>query len=262
VAPFWAWFESISDMEQATVVAPVLNKLRAFTGRKGVRAVIGQVEGFDLRTVFTERKVLLVSLASGDGGADTGPLLGSLLMGRLWATVQSRSQLQPAKRHQVFIYLDEFADVLRLPGDLGDALVKARGLGVGFCLAHQHLGQLTPAVRAAVSANARSRIVFQCGHDDAQTLAKLLGGGLTGTDLQQLALYETYQALSLHGRAMSPVSAATLPLGAPIGSFEQVLSASRNKYGVAREETDRALIERRTVRTTSSPVGSRRRRTS
>jgi hypothetical protein len=262
VAPFWHWFESISEMEQATVIAPVLNKLRAFTGRKGVRAVIGQVEGFDLKSVFTERKIVLVSLATGEGGAETGQLLGSLLMGRLWAIIQSRSQIPAERRHPVFVYLDEFADVLRLPGDLGDALARTRGLGVGFCLAHQHLGQLSPSVRAAVSANARSRVVFQCGYDDSQALAKLLGGGLTGTDLQQLALYETYQALSLGGRAMTPASAVTLPLPSQLGTLDRVKAASRKRYGVPREETDRALIERRTITAPAVPVGSRRRRTS
>jgi hypothetical protein len=262
VAPFWHWFESISEMEQASVIAPVLNKIRAFTGRKGVRAVIGQVEGFDLKTIFTERKILLVSLATGDAGADTGQLLGSLLMGKLWAIIQSRSQIPAERRHPVFLYLDEFADVLRLPGDLGDALAKTRGLGVGFCLAHQHLGQLTPSVRAAVAANARSRVVFQCGYDDAGPLAKLLGGGLTGTDLQQLALYETYQSLALNGRIMSPASAVTLPLVESRGVLGAVQQASREKYGVSRRDTDRALIERRTVSVPQSEVGSRRRRSS
>ncbi len=259
VAPFWHWFESISEMEQASVVAPVLNKIRAFTGRKGVRAVIGQVDGFDVKSVFTERKILLVSLATGDAGADTGQLLGSLLMGCLWATIQSRSQIPAERRHPVFVYLDEFADVLRLPGDLGDALAKTRGLGVGFCLAHQHLGQLSPSVRAAVSANARSWIVFQCGYDDAGPLAKLLGGGLTGGDLQQLALYETYQSLSLNGRIMSPASAVTLPMMRGLGVMEKVQGASRERYGVPRRKTDEALIERRTVAAATGPVGSRRR---
>jgi hypothetical protein len=31
VAPFWAWFEALGEAERATVVAPVLSRLRAFT---------------------------------------------------------------------------------------------------------------------------------------------------------------------------------------------------------------------------------------
>jgi len=81
VAPFWSWFEALSEAERSTVIAPVLNKLRGFTNRKAVRAVIGQAEGFDLKSVFTERKIVLVNLATGDAGSETGQLLGALLSG-------------------------------------------------------------------------------------------------------------------------------------------------------------------------------------
>ena len=262
VAPFWQWFESLSDAERSTVIAPVLNKLRSFTNRKAVRAVIGQAKGFDLKTVFTERKVVLINLATGDAGSETGQLLGSLILGALWATVQSRSQVAPERRHPVLLYVDEFADLLRLPQDLGDSLAKARGLGVGMVLAHQHLGQLSPTVKAAVAANARSRIVFQCGYDDAGALAKLLGGGLTSSDIQHLARFETYQALCHDGRTLSPASAITLPLGMPLGTLQQVRTFSQQNFGVPRAVTDQELITRRTVQAPASEVGTRRRRPS
>ncbi|MBL0204905.1 MAG: TraM recognition domain-containing protein [Candidatus Microthrix sp.] len=80
--------------------------------------------------------------------------------------------MRSGKRSPVFVYLDEFQDVLRLPLALGEALVQARGLGVGLVLAHQHLGQLSPAVRAAVLANAGDRVVFGLDHDDAVVMSK------------------------------------------------------------------------------------------
>jgi hypothetical protein len=259
VAPFWGWFESLGEQERAAVIAPVLNKVRGLTNRTVMRSVIGQAEGFDLRRIFTERKIVLVSLATGDAGSESGQLLGALFLGALWATIQSRTKISLERRHPVFVYIDEFADVMRLPQDFGDALAKARGLGVGLVLAHQHLGQLTPNVRAAVAANARSRIVFQCGYDDASTLAKLLGGGLTAHDLQHLAKYETYQALCLDGRTLSPASALTLPLSEPLGTPEAVRRNSCERFGVPRKETDEALIARRTPPVPTDEVGSRRR---
>jgi len=262
VAPFWSWFDSLSEAERSTVIAPVLNKLRSFTNRKAVRAVIGQAKGFDLSKVLTERKVVLINLATGDAGSETGQLLGSLIIGALWATIQTRSLVAPERRHPVFVYVDEFADVLRLPQDLGDSLAKARGLGVGMVLAHQHLGQLTPNVKAAVAANARSKIVFQCGYDDAGALAKLLGGGLTSNDVQHLAKFETYQALCVGGRTLSPASAVTLPLGPSLGTLSDVQRRSRERYGVVREETDRNQIARRQVEPPASDVGLRPRRLS
>jgi len=262
VAPFWSWFDSLSEAERSTVIAPVLNKLRSFTNRKAVRAVIGQAKGFDVSTVLSQRKVVLINLATGDAGSETGQLLGSLIIGALWATIQTRSLVAPERRHPVFLYVDEFAELLRLPQDLGDALAKARGLGVGMVLAHQHLGQLTPSVKAAVAANARSKIVFQCGYDDAGALAKLLGGGLTSNDVQHLAKFETYQALCVGGRTLTPASALTLSLGPSLGTLHEVQRRSREHYGVAREETDEALLARRRVAPPTGDVGSRPRRSS
>ncbi|WP_052308056.1 type IV secretory system conjugative DNA transfer family protein [Nakamurella multipartita] len=66
LGPFWAWYEHLSDGERAAVIAPVMNKLRAFLLRPTMRAVLGQVTPvFRLRQVFLERKVLLVSLSKG-----------------------------------------------------------------------------------------------------------------------------------------------------------------------------------------------------
>ena len=83
---------------------------------------------------------------------------------------------RPSKRHPVMVYVDEFQDYLHLPTDLTDVLAQARGLGVGLTLAHQHLAQLPPAMRSAVLANARSRVAFQLGSDDARAIAHTMPG--------------------------------------------------------------------------------------
>ncbi len=260
VGPFWAWFEALSDNERAAVIGPVLNKLRQFTQRPAIRAMIGQHPGFDLREVFTKRKVLLVQLSPAQVGSEAAQLLGALLVGQLWRAVQGRGAMPPERRHPVLIYLDEFQQLLRLPLDLGDALVQARGLGVSLTMAHQHLGQLTPTVRAAVLANARSKVVFQLGHDDASVVAKHLGGGLTPADLQQLGRFETYQAVYTGHGSTRPASAVTLPLPPSLGSLSEVQAQSR-AYGQARADVDAELLARRSVGrvSVSGPIGSRRR---
>ena len=55
--PFWASYEAWSDGERATAIAPVMNKLRPLL-RPGLRGVLGQRHPrFDIRQVFTERKM-------------------------------------------------------------------------------------------------------------------------------------------------------------------------------------------------------------
>ena len=44
LAGTWAWFDAQSPAARAEMVAPLANKLAAFTLRRNVRAVVGQAE--------------------------------------------------------------------------------------------------------------------------------------------------------------------------------------------------------------------------
>lgn len=130
--------------------------------RDRLRRVVGQVEPrFSMGELFTRRRIVLVNASAGRLGAEAARLLGSLALSQFWQATLARSALAEEQRHPAFVYLDEFQAYLGLPVDLADMLAQARSMGVGVVLAHQHLAQLSPAVRAAVLANARSRVVFQ-----------------------------------------------------------------------------------------------------
>ncbi len=248
LAGFWGWFDELSPEQSAQVLAPVMNKLRSFLLRPDLRAVLGQTEPrFDLSEIFgasaAPGRALLVRLPRGELGAEAATLLGSLVVHQVWQASQARAGMRSGKRSPVFVYLDEFQDVLRLPLALGEALVQARGLGVGLVLAHQHLGQLSPAVKAAVLANAGSRVVFGLDHDDAVVMSKRSGGTLTPSDFTGLPAFEAYVDLVSGNQASGFASAQTVPLPAAQRSLTSVLSANRRRVGVDRRETERQLRE-------------------
>jgi type IV secretory system conjugative DNA transfer VirD4/TraG family protein len=208
VTPFWQWYNSLRPSERSAAIGPVLNKIEGFTSRKLIRCIVGQSQGLNLGELLNNQRILLVDLGRGALGGENAHLFGSLLLGSLYDLIQARSRLRPSQRRQVNVYLDEFQTVMRLV-DMSDALATARGLGVGFVLAHQELGQLTSTVRSAAEADCRSRIFFQLGHHDAAQIAAILGQGLAASDLEHLPAYETYQALCQGGVTTAPVSVAT-----------------------------------------------------
>lgn len=239
---FWPAFDALSDDARAQVLAPVMNKLRAFLLRPELRATLGQAKPrFDLNDVFTNRRVLLVRLPKGQLGGEGAQLLGSLLVAHLWRLSLKRSALPANQRHPVFLYLDEFQEFLRLPLDLPDALVQARGLGVGLVLAHQHLGQLDAAVRSAVLANAGSRVAFHLDHDDASVITKRSGGRLRPEDLSGLGAYEAYASVMADNEQTPYGSLVTRPLDRPIRPAEVLLKQSRERWGVPAVETEQRL---------------------
>lgn len=240
LAPFWSAYEAWSEAERMAATAPVMNKLRPLLMRPELRAIIGQAKPrFDLREVFTKRKLLLVNLASGQFGPEASALLGALVVSQLWQAILGRSVVEPSRRHPVSVVLDEFQTYLHLPVDLADALAQARGLGASFALAHQFLHQLDPAMRSSVLANAQSRIAFRLANEDARALAA--GSGLEPEDFQGLGAFEAYAQL-VAGSAVQPwCSIRTLPSSPAISDPQGVRAASRGSYGISRTDIDADL---------------------
>jgi hypothetical protein len=242
LGPFWADFESKTEMARANAVAPVLRRLRPFLMRPMLRRMLGQADPrFDLRQVYDQKKILLVNLAKGQLGPETSALLGSLVIGNLWQVALGRAAIPQSQRSPVFLYLDEFQEYLRLPLDLTDALSQARGLGLALIMANQNLAQLRTDVRTAVLANARSKVCMQLAADDARVMAS--GSRLDPEDFTGLGAYECYLQL-LTGNAVQPwVSGRTFPPPKPISDVEEVRERSRSNYGRDQTEVDAAIGE-------------------
>ncbi len=261
LAGFWAWYQSLGDDQRTVVLAPIMNKLRSILLRGSLRRVLGQAKPrFLLRQVFTERKILLVSLASGAIGSESAALLGSVLVSMVWQEIQQRTRVVPERRRPVSLVVDEFQNYLHLPTDFADVLAQARGLGVGVVAAHQHLGQLTPTVRSALLANAQSRVLFRLAAADASVFAKT-GRLLDAAAIEGLGRYETYISLVSDGAVTAYASARTLPLPNPVRDPQVLVERSRARWACSVEDID---TEHRELSNPSRPtqpddLGPRRR---
>jgi len=241
--PFFTWFRSLSKAEASAVVAPAMNKLRPLVSRPALRGILGQIAPrFDMREVFTGRKVLLVSLGSGAIGPEAAQLLGSLVVSQLWFAAQTRSRVPPDKRTPVVAYLDEWHTLLHAPVDLADLLAQSRALGLGLVLANQSLSQLPPATRSAALANARSKVCFRLSAEDAAIMARATDD-IDAFDFQSLGRYEVYASLLADGRVTPYASGVTRELRPPSSDPDAIRRRSRDRYGVDRAETDAQLMD-------------------
>jgi len=257
---FWTWFEGLSEGQRGEAIGPVLNKLRDFLIRPRLRHLLCQPRSkVDLRAVIDSGQILLADLNVGRWGQTAAALVGSFLVARLWQAVLGRSRIPEEQRRDFFLYIDEFQNFLGIAGPFGDALAQARSLRLSLTIANQHLGQLPRELREAVRANARSRLVFQCGHDDAASLAREFAP-LDATALLSLARFEAAARLSIAGHTSAPFTLRTLP-PAPVPERsvrEEIIVSSRKRYGTPVAEVDAALelaLGKTNPAETDEPVG-------
>jgi hypothetical protein len=104
------------------------------------------------------------------------------------------------------------------------------------------MGRDPGGLRAAVLANARSRVCFQLAGEDAQTMTRFSRGRLEPTDFQRLRRYEAYAQLVAGGEVTDFASLRTLPLPAPSSDPQLVRELSRRRYGRPVEDVEAEIL--------------------
>ena len=255
LGPFWSWYENLHDAERATVIAPLMNKLRALILDPVIRSVIGQPNPrFHINQVFTDHKILLAPLPVNQLGERGASLLGSLLISQLWQATQERANIPVSQRMPVAVYVDEAQRFLHLGTDMSDILATSRSYKVGWTLAHQYLDQLPADLRTAVLANCRSRISFQPSQDDADTLSKTSNSLLTPQDFTTLPAYHMYASLYDNNQVQPYASGRTLPPPAAINNSRRLREISAQHYGRPASEIEARFAQWQTPNNTQ-PVG-------
>ncbi len=262
---FWSWYEELSPEGVMNNIAPLSNKVRPFLDIY-LRGVLAQQRPrFNVRQVLEEKKVLLVPLQPGYIGPDRARLLASFVLAELWLAIRERAAIPESKRDPLMVYVDEVQEFLNLPVDLDDALATARSLKAGFHLAHQYNSQLPPHMARAIKNNARNKIAFQLGTDDAKDMAA--GQALLAPeDFTALPAHHVYMKLVRDNSVQPWASGETLRPPRKTSDPAEIRRLSREQFGRPRAEIEaefRELMNGPTISTarpTGASGGSRGRR--
>lgn len=235
---FWADYNELSPGGRATLISPIMNKLRAVLLRPFVRdALSGSSSTVDLREVLDGGGLVLARAAKGLLGEDAARLFGSLLLAHTWQAITPRAHIPEDARRDVAAYVDEAHNFLNLPGSVSDILAEARAYRFSLVIAHQHLSQLPKDLRDAVSADARNKIYFATSPEDAHVLAKHTSPLVGEHGLSHLGAFQA-TARIVHRDSLTPAfTLRTRPLPDVIpGRAEAVRQASREAFTPAAKE--------------------------
>jgi hypothetical protein len=232
-----------------------MNKIRPLLQRASVRNVLGAPRAtFTLAQALREKLIVILVLREGMLGPEATTLIGQVVLARLWAAVQARRE-----RSCYSVTIDEAPRFLDQPTDLGDVLARSREYGVGMTLIGQGLRQFPERLREVALNSARSKIAFGTSATDARRLAEEFGPGVEPDFFTGLAKFEAIGAVSLGGTVSPPFTFQTEALGPAIpGRAQAIREASRERFGIPREEIEAAIADRQRGGTDRpGPVGRR-----
>lgn len=243
VLQFWnVEFNSWTEKFQAEAIAPVLNKVGAFTANPVIRNIIGQPKStFNIRQIMDEGKILIVNLSKGLIGEDNASILGSFIVTKIQLAAMSRSDIPNIEdRRPFYLYVDEFQNFAT--DSFATILSEARKYGLNLTVANQYISQMTDTVRNAVFGNVGTMITFRVSADDAPILAKQFEPQFEANDLLQMHNRNFVINMVINGEKSPAFSARTLTLPPPqVDNTGRIIEHTRLNYSRSRAEVEQEI---------------------
>ena len=255
VRNFWTVeFASWNDKFAAEAVAPVLNKVGAFTANPLVRNIIGQPHSsFNIRQIMDERKILIVNLSQGLVGEDNASLLGALLVTKIQLAAMSRADIPAEARSPFYLYVDEFQNFAT--DSFVTILSEARKYGLNLTVANQYIAQMPMEVRDAVFGNVGSIVAFRMSADDATKMLRYFQPKFEEHDLVHMHNRHFVVSMTIDGEKVPAFSAISLNLPEQSKDYSQaIIEHSRSQYAMGREFVEHLVGERYMDPTTERPT--------
>ncbi len=243
VLQFWTVeFNSWTEKFQAEAIAPILNKVGAFTANPIIRNIIGQPKStFNIREMMDDGKILVVNLSKGLLGEDNSSVLGAFLVTKIQLAAMSRSDIPKIEdRRPFYLYVDEFQNFAT--DSFATILSEARKYGLNLTVANQYISQMSDTVRGAVFGNVGTMISFRVSADDAPILSKQFEPQFEPNDLLQMHNRNFIINMVINGEKAPAFSARTLQLPPPqTDNMAAIVEHTRTHYSRSREDVEKAI---------------------
>lgn len=237
---FWkSEFASWNEKYATEAVAPVLNKVGAFTANPIIRNIIGQPKStFNIREIMDSGKILIVNLSKGLIGEDNAAILGAFLVTKIQLAAMSRSDIPNIHdRRPFYLYVDEFQNFAT--DSFATILSEARKYGLNLTVANQYISQMEENVRDAVFGNVGTMISFRVSAEDAPILSKHFEPQFEASDLLGMHNRSFIISMIVNGEKQSAFSATTLTLPKTTYDYStKIIENSRRRYSRPRAEIE------------------------
>lgn len=222
----------------------ITSKFNTFVSNDYMRPIISQQKSaFNFREIMDSKKILLINLSKGRIGDLNSSLLGLIFVGRILISALSRVDTPEEQRHDFYLYIDEFQNVIT--PSISTILSEARKYRLCLYVAHQFIAQLEEKIRESVFGNVGTIISFRVGVKDAEFLEKQFAPVFTQNDLININNFNAVIKLlvnNLTTRAFNfqPVQKEK----GDMAKTNLIKELSRTKYGRDRSEVENYIREK------------------
>ena len=260
VRNFFERFEALSAANKLSWTLSVLNKITPLLASPQLRLTFGQKEGFSFGALLDREPgmVILISLAV-DRLHAAAHLTGGMLVSAFQSAMMARVDQKESERVPAFLYVDEFE--MMASERFQEIVAEGRRFGVGLCLSHQNLSQLSPGLRNVLRNNVHTQLYFQTGAVDAADLCKEISGGASKDEVRRVLIAQSVGEAYLVRRGEDSLRIRTLHSPDPnvdAAAVSAIRAASLATYARPRAEVERELAEReRTIKTLNETEGGK-----
>lgn len=183
VRNFFARYEQMTGANQLAAASAVLNKVTPLIALPQLRLMFGQTSTFSFGDLLDREPgmIILISLAV-DRLHDAARLTGGLFVSAFQTAIMSRADQPEQERVPVHLYVDEFE---AMASDRFESIVaEGRRFGLGLCLSHQNISQLSSGLRHVLRNNVHTQVYFQTGALDAAELCREISGTESKEDVR------------------------------------------------------------------------------
>lgn len=242
VKTFWVTEFAGWETKFATeAVAPVLNKVGAFTANPMIRNIVGQPKSsFNLREIMDSGKILIMNLSRGLVGEDNAAILGSMMVTKIQLATMSRADIPEDSRRPFYLYVDEFQNFAT--DSFAVILSEARKYKLCLTVANQYIAQMEETVRGAVFGNVGSIISFRVSPDDASFLQKYFEPQFLAADIIQMQNQSFIASMIIDGEKMPAFSGNSLKMPKSQDShIPEIIENARAHFTKPRAEVEAVI---------------------
>lgn len=165
-------------------------------GRIIFSSVLSQVldkhpEAIDFDEIIQSKKILICNLSKGDFGEDLTKIIGLIIISKLQLTILNQAKINPKKRAEFYLYVDEFQNYINHNFCL--MLAEVRKYGLIITVAEQSISQQEIILTEKLLANISNYAVFKLiNQKDQQTFINYFSPQLGKKDFLNILNYNFY----------------------------------------------------------------------